>query len=287
MTMAGDDVKNQYVNETMEHHLQKRKLAIQSHLFQKRLHPTYKMDPIHLNREHQEEHEVIQEEAEPQGYLILTKHSRKGKRKTKKKCWFCRSPDHRKRNCPHINCFYCHKPGHMKRDCWRRKVDIILRKSLEETKKKERRKRRKRNKEKEHKRTTSIYKQRLKESEFVKKQDKHLLKCKDLEIGVYLMPTTPPNLQLLRQKPIPRKKVDVLVKKETQIMKTHLLDEFLNSCACGVWLTKKEFISHINEKHGGTVPPLSQLNEPAWTHGVLFDSDEIETLYCQTSEDLT
>ena len=82
--------------------------------------------------------------------------------------------------------------------------------------------------------------------------------------------------------------VDVLVKQETRLEKIALLDNFLNSCGCGnINLRKSEFINHINTKHGGTVPPQSQINQPAWTHAVLFSSDEIEQLYCQTTVDLT
>ena len=41
-----------------------------------------------------------------------------------------------------------------------------------------------RNKEKEHKRISNIYKHRLKESQFIQKEDKHILTCKNLEIGI-------------------------------------------------------------------------------------------------------
>ena len=50
------------------------------------------------------------------------------------------------------------------------------------------------NKEKEHKRITNIYKHRLKESQFILKEDKHILTCMNLEIGMFLEPTIPPDL---------------------------------------------------------------------------------------------
>ena len=110
---------------------------------------------------------------------------------------------------------------------------------------------------------------------------------KDLEIGVFLPKTPPPDLKKLLLRPIPWKKVDVLVKKETKLTKLQLLDNFIHSCVCCPILRKQEFINHINTKHGGMVPPQSQINEPAWITPILFDSDEKEILYCQTSEDLT
>ena len=252
----------------------------------KRLQPAYKMELIHQENEYPEEQEVKQEEGE-KGKLNHIKYHKRGKRKSKKRCWYCKSSDHFKRNCPSLRCFYCHKLGHMKKDCWKWKVNTILNKTIEEKNKKERKKRWKRNKEKEHRKITSIYKHRLKESEFVKKNDKYILKCKDLEIGVFLKNTPPPDLKKLLLRPIPWKKVDVLVKKETKLTKFQLLDNFIHSCACCPILRKQEFINHINTKHRGMVPPQSQINEPAWIAPILFDSDEMEILYCQTTEDLT
>ena len=285
-TMAGDETLNQLKKETIERRLNQRKHKIQTELMKKRLQPAYKMELIHQKNEHPEEQEVKLEEGE-KGKPNHTKYHKRGKRKSKKRCWHCKSSDHFKRNCPNLKCFYCHKHGHMKRYCWKWKVNKILNKTIEKKNKKERKKRWKKNKEKEHRRITSIYKHRLKESEFVKKDNKYILKCKDLEIGVFLPKTPPPDLKKLLLRPIPWKKVDVLVKKETKLTKLQLLDNFIHSCVCCPILRKQEFINHINTKHGGMVPPQSQINEPAWITPILFNSDEMEILYCQTSEDLT
>ena len=43
-------------------------------------------------------------------------------RKSKKRCWICKSPNH----CPKIKCFHCHKLGHVKEHCYKRKVDFIF-----------------------------------------------------------------------------------------------------------------------------------------------------------------
>ena len=133
-----------------------------------------------------------------------------------------------------------------------------------------------------------IDKKRLKESEFIQRKDKWILRCKDLEIGVFLPLTPPPDLKKLILRPIPWKKVDVLVKKETELTKLQLLDQFMHSYICGeIQLQKEQFINHINKKQEGMVPPRSQINEPPWINAVFFNSDEIEILYCQTTEDLT
>ena len=75
-------------------------------------------------------------------------------------------------------------------------------------------------------------KHRLKESELIQRRDKWILKCKELELGVFLPLTPPPDLKKLIIRPIPWKKVDVLVKKETELTKHQILDQFMHSCAC-------------------------------------------------------
>ena len=258
----------------MEKRLNKRKYTLQMKLMQKRLQPAYEMDLDHQEIENPEEQEVQQEDGEQKGKLDLTRHHKRAKRTSKKSCWFCKSSVHYKKTCPSIKCFYCHKLGHMKKNCWKWKVNLILNRTIEEKKKRDRRKKWRWNKQKENRRTIMIYKHRLKESEFIQRRDKWILKCKDLEIGVFLPPTPPPDLKKLILRPIPWKKVDVLVKKETELTKLQLLDQFMHSCVCGkIQLRKEQFINHINKKHEGMVPTRSQINEPPWINAVLFNSD--------------
>ena len=138
-TMAGDETLNQLKKETIERRLNQRKHKIQMELMKKRLQPAYKMELIHQKNEHPEEQEVKLEEGE-KGKTNHTKYHKRGKRKSKKRCWYCKSSDHFKRNCPNLKCFCCHKYGHMKRDCWKWKVNKILNKTIEEKIKKEERK---------------------------------------------------------------------------------------------------------------------------------------------------
>ena len=105
---------------------------------------------------------------------------------------------------------------------------------------------------------------------------------------VFLPPTPPPDLKKLILRPIPWKKVDVLVKKETVSSQNSNYQTNLCTPVCDeIQLRKEQFINYINKKHEGMVPPRSQINEPPWINTVLFNSDEIEILYCQTTEDLT
>ena len=84
------------------------------------------------------------------------------------------------------------------------------------------------------------------------------------------------------------KKVDIIAHNVQPIEKVSLLDEFLNSCSCGsIELRKSEFISHVNKKYQGLIMKDSQLNQPIWVHGVIFESDEIEELFCRSKETLT
>ena len=129
----------------------------------------------HQEIENPEEQEVQQEDGEQKGKLDLTRHHKRANRTSKKRCWLCKSSGHYKRTCPSIKCFYCHKLGHMKKDCWKWKVNSILNRTIEEKKKRDRRKKWRWNKQKEHRRTTMIYKHRLKESEFIQRRDKWII----------------------------------------------------------------------------------------------------------------
>ena len=74
----------------------------------------------------------------------LAKHRKKSSkpRKSKKRCWVFRQPDHLKRKCPYIRCFYCHL-GHIKDDCRDKKMDYTTHQVVKEKKKKKRNKKRK------------------------------------------------------------------------------------------------------------------------------------------------
>ena len=168
--MAGEDEFDQLKKETIKTRLEKRKHKIQEQLLNKRTLHAKQMELAHPNKEYPEEKEVLKEDEGKKQKLNLNQYHKKAKRKSKKRCWYCGEKTHFKRQCPNLNCFYCHKPGHLKKDCWKRKINILFDKILQQENKKEKRKKWKRNKEKEHKRITNIYKHRLKESQFIQKE---------------------------------------------------------------------------------------------------------------------
>ena len=50
-------------------------------------------------------------------------------------------------------------------------------------------------------------------------------------------------------------KVDVFIRKETQIIKLVLISDFINWCWYGkIGLTKSEFIKHVYNEHNGKPP---------------------------------
>ena len=77
--------------------------------------------------------EVIEE----RGYPNPNFHQRKKKKKSKKKCWIYRSFKHLKKSCSFMKCFYCSRYGHTKKEWWRRKINYLLNKIMEECKHKE------------------------------------------------------------------------------------------------------------------------------------------------------
>ena len=71
--------------------------------------------------------EKKQDEIVPKTYACVDRHFKKRPyRKSKKRCWYCGSPYHVKRNCSKIRCFYCLELGHMKQNCWKKKLDYAF-----------------------------------------------------------------------------------------------------------------------------------------------------------------
>ena len=89
---------------------------------------------------------------------------------------------------------------------------------------------------------TKIYLFRLKQSKFIKKEEKYLLYYQEFPIWIFTEPYIPPFLGQLQERHTNWKKVCILVHKDTPIEKFTLLDDFLNSCFCGkINLRKLEY----------------------------------------------
>ena len=281
--------KKELDNQRTQSKLKRRKEKIQNIILEKRLSQTYqKEEPSQTMETLQEEIEVIHEEEVKMKIQNLSSYRNYIKRRSKKRCWNCKSKYHTKKHCPHIQCYYCKKYGHMKQQCHLRKIDKVLSLIEKHEEQKIKKKKRKQKRKKIKMEQVDIYKYRLKESKFIKKEDKYLLNYQGESIGIFTEPYIPPDLEQMKAKHINWKKVDIIAHNEQPIEKITLLDDFLNSCSCGkIELRKSEFISHVNMKHKGHIMKDSQLNQPIWVYRVLFESDEIEELFCRSKETLT
>ena len=85
----------------------------------------------------QMEEENQQEVIERKPYARVDQYHKKSKKRSKKRCWLCKSHNHLKANCPEIKCFYCGKRGHIKANCYKKKIDYIFARLKETYKKKD------------------------------------------------------------------------------------------------------------------------------------------------------
>ena len=232
-----------------------------------------------------QEEEEIKEEVEIKGKLDLCQHHKRTKRKSRKRCWNCKSAGHLRNHCPYIRCFHCQRLGHVKAICHIYRIDKLLKALEKQQKKKEKKKRQKKEKQKKREEELEIPRNRAKESTFINKLGEWRLQWKNTEIGTYIEPGEPRPIEEVLKKTFKWTHIDVQIKHPTQIKKLHLKEGFPNQCACGTMLMKSSFIKHLYDKHKGVAPPDSLINMPPWIHCILFDTDEIELLYCRTDQD--
>ena len=133
-----------------------------------------------------------------------------------------------------------------------------------------------------------IYKYRLKESKFIKKEQKFLLNYQDESIGIFTEPYIRPDLEQMKVRHINWKKVDIFVHNDQPIEQLTVLEDFLNLCSCRkIELRKNEFLNHVNKNYQRHEMKNSQINQPIWVYVVIFVSDEIEELFYRWKETLT
>ena len=286
--MAGNKEITKMNQKNMEAKLKMRKENLQKKLLKQRISKANQMELPQQNEEKIPEVMEVYEVAGTKGYQNLSSYHKNPKRKSKKRCWKCRSYSHFKENCPMLRCYYCHKLGHIKAVCFFKKIMELCQRLDMLNKKKEHKKKVKEKKDKERKENVQIYKKRLLKSDFIQEKGKWILQYEKQNIGVYIGVAQPINLEDLRHKSIKWKNVDKKLLRETPIESTPLLEGFLNACGCGnPSLDKKSFISHVWKKHRGMAPASTFLNQPPWIYDVLFDTDELELLYCRSLERLS
>ena len=239
MKMEEESSWAQLRNQFLEERLSKRKSEVQKILMSKRLRPVQKTQEKLDKYLGKEEHEHIQMDLEPnmiqlegnkevieeRGYPNPNLHQRKKKKKSKKKCWICRSFNHLKKSCPFIKCFYCSRYGHTKKECWRRKINYLFNKIMEECKHKEKnltRKEKKKEKKKQRNLEMKVIEQRaLYTNAYLKKTqegEKWWLKWKDIEVGEYTGAGNPQTIiNKIREHDYKIKSLLVLLKKDTPL----------------------------------------------------------------------
>ena len=265
--------------EAEENNLKRRKDRIRNLLESKRFPPTHQTIQTASQRqpesEGKEDTQMKEESKEKnKGYLPVNLHfKKKHSWKSRKKCWYCHSPYHLKKDCNQMQCFYCRRLGHLKANCFKRKLDYIF-KWLWKMAANAREIDKRRNSQREHIQAL------IEECKFIHSEDSFKLNWKNKEIGEYNKPGTPIPFRKLLPHPDDIKLTEVVVKKGIPIGKLKLLKGFSNWCFCGqTGLTNKEFLRHIKVEHNGMALPTSVLNRPPWIDWVDFFSDEAEVLF--------
>ena len=262
--------------------LERRKRRLDDYLLSKRILPNLPTEAFIEPEQQYKAPEALEdktkkkeEPSEQKGKLNLSNHRNKS-RKSKKRCWICKSPNHFKNNCPKIKCFHCHKLGHMKKHCYKRKVDFIFN-WLWEMDQKYREALKKRYIEKEE------ICRKFRESKYIKEGSVYKMYNKDTEVGVYIGPGTPKQFKAFNEiqpRSTDKKFVEACVRKATPIEKLKLFNGFTNWCGCGkINMGKREFIHHIYNIHNGIALPSSFINRPPWVDYIHFHTEEAEMYY--------
>ena len=278
------EIQRQANKERYEHKLKLRKNKLNQILMAKKppFSPSNAQRPQPNEGSEAEDKEACkpkkEEPSEPVGKFQLSKC----KRKSKKKCWLCKSPFHLKLNCPKIKCFYCNKLGHVKKNCYKRKTDYIYNwlwnmntKWRETFKEKYRRK-------------IEICR-KFKYSTYKKEGDTYKVYWKDQEVGEYYGPGTPRQFSSFN-KTLPGSPdirfVDAGIAKPKHLKELKLINGLFNRCGCGESsLTKKAFIKHVQDAHQGITLPETYVNQPPWVDWIFFYSDEAEIFYNDVEAD--
>ena len=285
----GEESIHQMRAERTENKLKLRKKLINEKIFSKRIPPSLPKEAFIETHPSMKAPEAIEdtktrkeEPREPKGLTNLSNFKKKT-RKTGRKCWICKSPNHFKKNCPNIKCFHCHKLGHMKEHCYKRKVDFIFnwlwemsQKYIEALKKR-------------YKQKEEICR-KFRESKYKKDGEVYKVFNKEIEVGVYIGPGTPKQFQSYNEiQPCSTNKrfVEACVRKATPVEKIRLFKGYTNWCGCGkINMGKREFIQHIYNIHNGIALPSSYINRPPWIDLIQFYTDEAEMYYMGVNPDV-
>ena len=257
---ADDQSKNEWRKQRDENWSKRRRKIFEERIFKKRLAPAYKVEQKAIQAPVHEESEAKNEEVMKDD---LAKHKHKKKR-SKKKCWWCRSPYHFKKQCPKIRCYHCKRLGYMVANCWRKKVDYIFQRMKEDLQRKaetrEERKNLQKSKERNRILEINIIKKRAQYFEgFLKRTERrgdvYWAKWKEIELGEYNGPKLLSSaIDKIRSGEYNLKYVNILTEKAAPYQNFALNPGLSNWCHCGrIDLEKKDFIAHVKELHKGII----------------------------------
>ena len=103
-----EQVENSLKIQKTENNLRRRKERIQEKLNKARFPQAHKEIQVQPLREQESEAQEEKKEApKKKQYLPVNQLSKKFW-KSKKRCWYCRSKSHQKKDCDKIQCFNCH-----------------------------------------------------------------------------------------------------------------------------------------------------------------------------------
>lgn len=243
----------------------------------------------------QMEEEIQQEEIERKHYARVDQYHKKSKKRSKKRCWFCKSHNHLKANCPEIKCFYCGKRGHIKANCYKKKIDYIFARLKETYKKKdinEERKRRHKKRIKQRKLELKIIDFRAKymssKLEKSERGEKFFIYWKNIKLGEYTGNGLPQQaIKPLQEHQYEKRLIFKLLRKETPLRNFTLYEGLSNFCGCGeIDLGPEVFKRHVKCHHKNIIPANSQLNRPFWYDLINFESVELEEKFGFTLSNL-
>ena len=270
------EVQKEKLYQIEEDKLKRRKKEVQKIILNKRIHAQQNEETLQKKVETQEVIEVEMEETEVKGFSSCTMQRTRTKWKCRKKCWYCGSSYHFKKNCPKIRYFQCHRLGHMKAQCFMKKINKILEWMGKTIKEKEVKKKQRKEKKEKRRKMIENLKLRAKQTEFVKQGEKWILMWKGDAIGDFIGPGTPITTEELRKDTFRWDPVDVLTKKKIPLQKMPLIDGFASVCGCnGVDYSRIAFKEHVKDAHRGYIPPLSQINQPPWNVWLYFYDNDI------------